>query len=113
MIEIAEVCPNDRESRAMQRGWGVLHWICIPYTYAFLFGFLIYGLVVERLVETALPPFLLTGSLLATWLVWLVCASVMRKVSVRAAKRTPTGRLPWKWTIGADGIVFTNGLQTN
>jgi len=45
--------------------------------------------------------------------VWLVSGWAVRKVSSREAKKTPTGNLPWKWSIDADGIVFRNGLQTN
>ncbi|MBX9460789.1 MAG: YcxB family protein [Brevundimonas sp.] len=113
MIEIEAVQPTAREFRSISRGWGAIHWVCIPYTYAFLFGFLIYGLVASSLAEDVLPPLLFSGTLFVTWLVWFVSAWVVRKVSSREAAKAPTGSLPWKWSIGADGIVFANGLQTN
>ena len=113
MIEIDAVQPTAREFRTITRGWGAIHWVCVPHTYAFLFGFLIYGLVASSLAEDVLPPLLFSVSLFATWLVWLVSGWAVRKVSSREAEKTPTGNLPWKWSIDADGIVFRNGLQTN
>ena len=113
MIEIEAVQPTAKEYRPIRRGWGAMHWVCIPYTHAFLLGFLIYGIATNSLAGDVLPPLLLSGSLVGTWMVWLVAGWVVRKVSAREAGKAPAGKLPWKWTVGPDGIVFANGLQTN
>lgn len=113
MIEIEAVRPTAREFRSITRGWGAIHWICIPYTYAFLLGFLIYGLIASSLADEALPPFLFSGSLIVTWIAWWVSGWAVRKVSSHEAGKAPAGNLPWKWSIGPEGIVFANGLQTN
>lgn len=112
-IEIRNVSPTPREFRAFKRGWGAVHWACIPYTYAFLAGFAFYGIVVSILAEGVLPPFLLSGSLIGTWLIWLLAAWFVRFASTREARKAPAGSLPWDWRIGPEEIVFTNGLQTN
>lgn len=112
-IEIRNVSPTPREFRAFKRGWGAVHWACIPYTYAFLSGFALYGIVVSILAEDVLPPFLLSGFLIGTWLIWLFSAWFVRFASAREARKAPAGSLPWDWRIGPEEIVFTNGLQTN
>ncbi len=113
MIEIEAVQPTAQEFRSIKRGWGAIHWICIPYTYAFLLGFLIYGLLVSVFAGDVLPPFLLSGCLLATWLGWLAARWAVERVSTYEARKAPAGNLPWKWSIGTESIAFANGLQTN
>jgi hypothetical protein len=113
MIEVEAVEPTAREFRTIRRGWGALHWACIPYTYAFLAGFLIYGLAVGAIVGDFLPPFLFSGLLAASWVIWLISGWAVRKVFAAAARKSPTGSLQWRWRIGPDGILFTNGLQSN
>lgn len=112
-IEIRNVCPTPREGRPFKSGWGAVHWACLPYTYAFLIGFLLYGIVVSVLAEDVLPPFLLTGFVIGTWLFWWGAAWLVQLASARAGKKAPTGGLHWDWRIGSEEIVFTNGLQTN
>lgn len=112
-IEIRNVSPTPREFRSFKRGWGAVHWACVPYTYAFLFGFLLYGITVSVLAEDVLPPFLFSAFVLGTWLIWLLAAWFVRFASARAGKGAPAGGLPWDWRIGPEEIVFTNGLQTN
>lgn len=112
-IEIENVCPNRREARAFKAGWGAVHWACIPYTYAFMFGFLIYGVIVSVLAEDILPPFLFSGFLIGTGLVWIFAGWLVQIASAREGKKAPVGALPWTWSIGPTEIVFTNGLQTN
>jgi hypothetical protein len=113
VIEIEAVQPTAREFRSIKGGWGAIHWVCMPYTYAFLLGFLIYGLVANSLTGHVLPPFLLSGALFVTWIAWLVAGWAVRKVSSHEAAKAPAGNLPWKWSIGREGIVFSNGLQKN
>lgn len=112
IIEVQNVLPTPREFRPMSRGWGAMHWVCIPYTYAFLIGFLIYGLAVTSFAEEA-PPLLFVGCLAASWLVWQVSAWMVRRVADYETRKTPTGGLPWDWSISPEGLTFTNGLQTN
>jgi len=113
MIEIEAVQPTAREFRAIGRGWGAIHWACVPYTYAFLAGFLIYGVVVGSIAGDFLPPLLFSGLLAASWIVWWASARAVRWAAAAATKKSPAGLLPWKWSIGPDGILFANGLQTN
>ena len=112
-IEVKDVCPTARERRSLKRGWGAVHWACIPYTYAVMFGFLLYGIIVSVLAEDVLPPFLLSGFLLGTWLIWMVAGSLVQFATAHEGKKAPTGDLAWDWLIGREEIVFTNGLQTN
>ncbi len=112
MIEIEAVQPTAREFRSIKGGWGAIHWVCMPYTYAFLLGFLIYGLVANALTGHVLPPFLLSGALLVTWIARLVAGWAVQKVSSHEAGKAPAGNLPWKWSIGPEGVLFSNGLQT-
>jgi hypothetical protein len=113
MIEVEAVQPTAREFRSIKGGWGAIHWVCMPYTYAFLLGFLIYGLVANALTGHVLPPFLLSGALFVTWIAWLVAGWAVRKVASHEAGKAPAGNLPWNWSIGPEGIVFSNGLQKN
>lgn len=90
-----------------------MHWLCLPYTYAFLLGLLVYGLITTSLAEDVLPPFLFAGCIVASWTLWMVSGWAVQKAAARAAAKSPTGGLPWKWSIDSKGIVFANGLQTN
>lgn len=112
-IEITNVCPTAREGRSLKRGWGAVHWACIPYTYAVMIGFLLYGIIVSVLAEDVLPPFLLTGFLIGTGVVWMAAGSLVQFAVAHEGKKAPTGGLAWDWRIGDQEIVFTNGLQTN
>ncbi len=113
MIEVEAVQPTAREFRSIKGGWGAIHWICIPYTYAFLVGFLIYGALASAYAGDILPPLLFSGCLLATWLGWLAARWAVERVSKSEADKSPAANLPWKWSIGAETIVFSNGLQSN
>lgn len=113
MIEIAEVCPNVRESRSIQRGWGAIHWVCIVPTYAFLFGFLIFGLLVMSARSDDVPDGAFSVSIIGSWLLWWFGSLWLRKTIAAEARKAPVGGLPWRWTIDDEGISFANGLQTN
>lgn len=112
IIEVQNVQPTPKEFRSISRGWGAMHWVCVPYTYAFLIGFLIYGLAVAAFAEQA-PPFLFSGCLAASWLAWQASAWMVRRVAAYEAGKAPTGGLAWDWSIGPEEVVFTNGMQTN
>lgn len=113
MIIVENVQPTAREFRHITGGWGAMHWLCIPYTYAFLAGLLFYGLIASSLAEDVLPPFLFVGFVVGSYGLWFVSGWAVRRAAARAVARSPTGGLAWRWSIDADGIVFTNGLQTN
>ena len=110
MIESDGVQPNARELRPIRRGWGAIHWICIPQTYAFLLGFVVYGSIVGWIAEDFIPPFLFSGVLIGSFAFWVFSAWAARRVASGTARRTPTGDLPWKWWIGPEGFVIANGL---
>lgn len=112
-IDVQNVQPTPREMRQVAGGWGAMHWVCVPYTYAFLIGFLVYGLAVLSIAGDSMPPLLFSGCLIGSWLVWMISAWAVRKVAANEARKAPTGGLSWDWYIGPDGITFTNGLQTN
>ena len=111
-IDIPSVAPTPKELRPMMRGWGAMHWVCFPYTFAFLIGFVIYGVAVSSFAEEV-PPFLFAGCLAASWLAWQVSAGIVRRVAADETGKTPTGGLPWDWSMDTEGATFTNGLQTN
>ena len=112
IIDVQNVQPTPKELRAVSRGWGAMHWVCIPYTYAFQIGFLIYGLAVSSFAEDA-PRFLFVGCLGGSWLLWQASAWMVRRVAAHETRKTPTGGLAWDWSISSEGLTFTNGLQTN
>lgn len=112
-IEVRNVCPTGRERRSLRHGWGAVHWACIPYTYAVMSGFLLYGIIVSVLAEDVLPPLLFSGFVIGTWLIWMVAGSLVQFAMAHEGKKAPTGNLAWDWRIGGEEIVFTNGLQTN
>lgn len=113
MIVVENVQPTAREFRHITVGWGAMHWVCIPYTYAFLLGLLVHGLIVSSLAGWFLPPFLFGGCLAGSVVLWMVSGWAVRKTAASVTAKSPTGGLSWKWSIDAEGIVFTNGLQTN
>lgn len=113
MIDIAAVVPTPQEMRAIRRGWGVIHWICMIPTYAFLAGFIAFGTVASFIVGDALPDGLFSVFLVASWLVSALGSLWYRSVVAKAQKSSPTGDLPWRWTVDESGFVFDNGLQRN
>ena len=113
MIEIVNVCPTVRESRTVTRGWGSVHWICLVPTYAFLVGFLSFGLLAVSLAGDRLPGGLFGGILLGSWAVWALGLHWQRLSLMKEAHKAPTGRLPWRWRIDRTGLEFDNGLQSN
>ena len=113
MIEIADVCPTPREARPLTGGWGAAHWICILPTYAFLIGFLTFGILAVSLAGDSLPPGLFGGLLLGSWLVWTLGLHWQRRNYASEARKAPVGALAWRWRINEAGLQFDNGLQSN
>ena len=113
MIVIDDVQPTPREHRAITKGWGAIHWACIPYTYAFLAGLLVYGVVVSVIAGDVLPPLLFSGVVVASWLVWRGGLRLVQRASASATRSAPTGSLKWRWSIDQQGLLFENGLQSN
>lgn len=113
MIEVDAVQPTAREFRSITRGWGAIHWVCIIPTYAFLFGFSVFGVLATSLADGLLPPALFSGLLLGSWLVWLLGRRWTTKVATAEHRNSPTGPLPWRWEIDASALAFDNGLQRN
>lgn len=113
MIEIADVCPTPREARPVTRGWGAAHWVCILPTYAFLIGFVTFGILAVSLAGDGLPPGLFGGLLLGSWLVWTLGLHWQRRSYAAEAQKAPVGGLAWRWRIDQTGLRFDNGLQSN
>lgn len=113
MIEVEAVQPTAKEFRSIKRGWGVIHWVCVLPTYAFLMGFLVYGLIASSLADDLLPPFMFSGCLVASWVAWFFGSKAARWAATSEARKSPTGALPWKWSLDSGGVTFSNGLQTN
>jgi hypothetical protein len=113
MIIVENVTPTAQELRAIQRGWGAVHWVvCLP-TYVPILGMILFGVTVNWLVGDFLPPMLMAGFLIATGVLWWVSASWAQKVTAAAARASPAGGLDWRWAIDAQGLAFENPLQSN
>jgi hypothetical protein len=113
MIEIADVRPTPREARPLTGGWGAIHWVCVFPTYAFLIGFLAFGVVAVSLARESLPPGLFGGFLLGSWLLWALGQHWQRRSYAAEARRAPAGALAWRWRIDQAGLQFDTGLQSN
>lgn len=113
MIEIQDVQPNGRELRQIRSGWGAVHWACIPYTYAFIVGFSLYGIASIEWADGLIP----TGTFLMifglSYVVWFISGWAVRCASAAELAKAPTGEKPWHWIIDDSGFTFDNGLQTN
>ena len=109
MIEIEAVQPNAREFRPMRRGWGLIHWACLVPSYAYLVGFLAFGVLAGSL----LPEGLFFGAVVGSWLLSLLGAQWLKQVTYNEQRKAPTSSLPWRWRIDDEGLSFDNGLQTN
>lgn len=112
-IDIAEVQPTLRELRPIRRGWGVFHWIILLPANAFLFGFLTFGLIASSIGGHAAIPLLFVVCLAGAYLFWAVSGWVVHRITFSITKRAPAGRLVWDWSIGEEGVDFSNGLQVN
>jgi len=113
MIEIDEVQPVGREMRPLWRGWGGLQWLCIPYTYAFIIGFSLYGIASIEWADGLIPTGAFVMVFALSYVVWFLSGWALRKASAAALAASPTGNRSWRWTIDGSGFVFDNGLQTN
>lgn len=107
VIHIEAVAPTAREMRAIRRGWGGLHWVCLLPRYAFVMGFATFGLMVEG---TA-PAGLFGTVVIISGLVWWGGLQLTQIVAARAQRKSPTGVLTWAWTIDDQAMTFDNGLQ--
>jgi len=92
MIEIADVCPTPREARPLTRGWGSAHWVCIFPTYAFLIGFVTFGILAVSLAGDSLPSGLFGGLLLGSWLVWTLGLHWQRRSYAAEARKAAAWR---------------------
>lgn len=108
-VRIDNVEPTAREMRALNRGWGAIHWVCILPSHAFLLGLLAYGF----LARDAAPAGLFSAVLVVSWLVLLGGQAISRRASEAAARKAPTGGLTWTWIIDDQFLTFDNGLQVN
>jgi len=113
MIEIEAVQPTAREFRSIRKGWGLIHWVCLLPTYAFLLGFILFGCVTVFLAGDILPEGLFSAFLVGSWLVSLAGGYVVKQVVARETRNAPAGNLPWRWRIDDHGLEFDNGLQIN
>jgi hypothetical protein len=113
VIVIEAVQPTPREQRVITKGWGAIHWACIPCTYAFLGGLLVYGITANIIAGDVLPSLLFSGVLIVSWLMWWGGIRLVRRVSASATLKAPTGPLNWRWTVDREGLLFENGLQAN
>lgn len=113
MIVIEDVKPTPREQRPNKKGWGAVCWACIPYTYAYLGGLLVYGFAVQAIAGEFLPQQLFNGVLVGSFLAWWGGAWLARRIWMAAALKAPTGPLTWRWAIDREGLVFENSLQAN
>ncbi len=113
MIVIDKVAPTARELRPIQRGWGLIHWIgCLPVWLPWL-AIAGFGITASVLARGALPPFLTSGFMIVTLVLWRWSGVLAQRVCAREARKAPVGGLDWHWTIDEQGFVFDNGLQTN
>ncbi|PZO04751.1 MAG: hypothetical protein DCF29_09840 [Alphaproteobacteria bacterium] len=113
MIEIEAVQPTAREFRSIRRGWGLIHWVCLLPTHAFLIGFVLFGVVALAVSDNTQAHGLFSVFLIGSWLLSLIGGSVVRRVVAREMRRSPAGNLPWRWLIDERGLEFDNGLQCN
>jgi len=113
LIILENVRPSGRELRQIWRGWGAVHWACIPHTNAFIVGFGLYGVASIEWADGLIP----TGAFLMmfglSYVVWVASGWAVRRAAAAEGSRAPTGGKPWRWTIDHAGFTFDNGLQTN
>lgn len=113
MIEIEHACPNARERRAIQGGWGLVHWVaCIP-QYVPLIGLAVFGATVSVMVGDILPPYLTPGFLIGTPVVWWLGAVLVQKVIARETARAPAGGTHCRWALDDQGVRIGNELMTS
>jgi len=113
MIEIEAVQPNAREFRAIQKGWGAIHWVCMLPTHAYLLGFVCFGVIATALAGDVLPSGLFSICLVASFVLWLAGRQWLTLTVLKEQSRSPGGGLPWRWTIDVDALMFDTGLQSN
>lgn len=110
---VENVSPTPREMRAINKGWGVVHWTCILPHYGPLIALLIFGFLAIDYAEGRIPPSLFSASIAFAWGALLVGGWWYRRALMRAQRKTPTGVLEWRWTIDESGLRFDNALQYN
>lgn len=113
IVEIEDVSPTPREMRSINKGWGMVHWVCAVPTYAPMLGLLIFGFLAIRFADGLIPPGLFGASIIGTWAAWFIGGWWYRRVLMRALQTTPTGGLGWRWTIDESGLRFDTALQNN
>jgi len=79
MIEIEAVQPTAREFRSIRRGWGLIHWVCLLPTHAFLIGFVLFGVVALAVSDNTQAHGLFSVFLIGSWLLSLIGGSVVRR----------------------------------
>jgi len=113
MIEVDHACPNARERRAVQGGWGAVHWVaCIP-QYIPLIALAVFGATVNVMVGDILPPFLTSGFLIGTLIVWWLGALLVQTVMAREAAKSPAGGTHCRWTLDLQSIRIDNELMSS
>lgn len=112
-LRIENVSPTPREMRPLKRGWGLIPWICLIPTYAYLFGFILFGVAAVDMAEGLVPADVFIACLITTFVVWSVGFWWQRGAIGRATARAPASGQAWLWEIDDNGFIFSSALQTN
>jgi len=113
MMVFEKVVPTAQEMRPIRRGWGLIHWVGFLPGWIPILALMMFGITVDVLARGALPPFLVSGFLIASFALWRLSGRLAQKTCMDEARKAPVGGLDWCWTIDEQGLVFDNGLQVN